>query len=367
VKVLTVVGNRPQFVKAAAVSRHLRSRAEEVLVHSGQHYDEALSGVFFEELELPRPDHMLGVGSGTHAAQTGATMARLDPLAEAERPDAMLVYGDTNTTAAAALVGVKLGLPVVHVEAGMRCFDLAMPEEANRVLTDCVSRLLLCPTAAALRNLEAEGLGERSRLVGDPMADLALELGPLAQARSEVLSRLGLTAGEYLVATLHRAGNVDDPVRLQRAVELLLAVAERHRPLVVPLHPRTRSRLESAGLEERLAAAPGLRLIEPLGYLDFSALLRSARALLTDSGGAQKEAYLAAVPCLTLREETEWVETVESGWNRLVGLDRERALASLEEMLGGPVGPPPDPSVYGAGEAATRCVEALLDSSLSWG
>jgi UDP-GlcNAc3NAcA epimerase len=365
VKILTVVGNRPQFVKAAAVSRWLRPRAEEVLVHSGQHYDEGLSGVFFEELELPRPDHMLGVGSGTHAVQTAAAMARLEPVAEAEQPDAMLVYGDTNTTAAAALVGAKLGLPVVHVEAGMRCFDLAMPEEANRVLTDCVSRLLLCPTAAALRNLEAEGLGERARLVGDPMADLALELGPLAERRSRILARLGLCRGEYAVATLHRAGSVDDPARLERAVELLLAVGERHGPLVVPLHPRTVARLRGAGLGERLAAGAAVRPVEPLGYVDFSCLLRGARALLTDSGGAQKEAYLAAVPCLTLREETEWVETVESGWNRLVGLDRERALTALGEMLDGAVGPPPDPGVYAAGEAAKRCVEALLDAPLS--
>jgi UDP-GlcNAc3NAcA epimerase len=365
VKVLTVVGNRPQLVKAAAVSRRLRARAEEVLVHSGQHYDDSLSGVFFAELELPRPDHLLGVGSGSHAVQTARTMARLEPVVEAEGADAMLVYGDTNTTAAAALVGAKLGLPVVHVEAGMRSFDMAMPEEANRVLTDCVSRLLLCPTAAAMRNLEAEGLGGRARLAGDPMADLALQLGPLAEARSGVLSRLGLGRGEYLVATVHRAGSVDDPERLERAVELLLAVAERYGPLAVPLHPRTRARLRAAGLEERLRDRSAVRLLEPLGYLDFSCLLRGARALLTDSGGAQKEAYLAAVPCLTLRAETEWVETVESGWNRLVGLDREATLAALEEMLGGALGPPPDPGVYAAGEAAERCVEALLDFPLS--
>jgi UDP-GlcNAc3NAcA epimerase len=365
VKVLTVVGNRPQFVKAAAVSRHLRRHAEEVLVHSGQHYDEALSGVFFEELELPRPDHLLGVGSGSHAVQTATTMARLEPLAEAERPDAMLVYGDTNTTAAAALVGAKLPLPVVHVEAGMRSFDLSMPEEANRVLTDAIGRLLLCPTEAAMRNLAAEGLAGRARLVGDPMADLALELGPLAEARSDVLDRLGLARGGYLVATLHRAANVDDAAALGRAVDLLLAAGERHGPVAVPLHPRTRARLEAAGLGERLRGAPGVRPVEPLGYLDFSALLRGARAILTDSGGVQKEAFLAAVPCLTLRAETEWVETVESGWNRLVGLDREPALAALEELLAAPPASPPDPGLYAAGEAGERCVEALLEWAAS--
>lgn len=358
-KVLTVVGNRPQFVKAAAVSRHLRRHAEEVLVHSGQHYDDALSRVFFEELELPQPDHMLGVGSGSHAVQTAAVMARLEPWVEAEQPDAMLVYGDTNTTAAAALVGAKLPLPVVHVEAGMRCFDLSMPEEANRVLTDSISRLLLCPTEAAMDNLKAEGLADRARLVGDPQADLALELGPLAEARSAVLDRLGLLRGEYLVATLHRAGTVDEDRLLARATELLLAVAERYGPLVVPLHPRTRARLEEAGLDERLRGSRQVRLVEPLGYLDFSCLLRGARAVLTDSGGVQKEAYLAGVPCVTLRTETEWVETAESGWNRLVGLDLKLALAALDQLFTDP-GPPPDPSVFAAGEAGERCVEALL-------
>ena len=361
---LTVIGNRPQFVKAAAVSRHLRRHAEEVLVHSGQHYDDALSAVFFEELELPRPDHMLGVGSGSHAAQTAAVMARLEPWVEAERPDAMLVYGDTNTTAAAALVGAKLPLPVVHVEAGMRSFDLAMPEEANRVLVDAISQLLLCPTEAAMENLKAEGLAERARLVGDPMADLALELGPLAEARSDVLDRLDLVRGEYLVATLHRAGNVDEERLLARAVELLFAVAEQYGPVVVPLHPRTRVRLEETGLDKRLRDAPHVRLVEPLGYLDFSCLLRGARAVLTDSGGVQKEAYLAGVPCVTLRAETEWLETAESGWNRLVGLDLKLALAALDQLFT-QLGPPPDPALYAAGEAGERCVEALLEWAAS--
>jgi UDP-N-acetylglucosamine 2-epimerase (non-hydrolysing)/UDP-GlcNAc3NAcA epimerase len=223
---------------------------------------------------------------------------------------------------------------------------------------------LLCPTEAAMENLKAEGLAERARLVGDPMADLALELGPLAEARSDVLARLDLVRGEYLVATLHRAGNVDEERLLARAVELLFAVGEQYGPVVVPLHPRTHVRLEETGLDKRLRDAPHVRLVEPLGYLDFSCLLRGSRAVLTDSGGVQKEAYLAGVPCVTLRAETEWVETAESGWNRLVGLDLKLALTALDGLFTR-LGPPPDPALYAAGEAGERCVEALLEWAAS--
>jgi UDP-GlcNAc3NAcA epimerase len=358
-RILTIVGNRPQFVKAAAVSRRLRRCAEEILVHTGQHFDGELSGVFFEELGLPAPDHNLGVGSGTHAEQTARTMTRLEPLVVAERPDAVLVYGDTNSTLAAALVAAKLAVPVVHVEAGMRSFVRSMPEEVNRIATDRLADLLLCSTAAAMANLRAEGLGCRARLVGDVMADVAGEVGPLADRRSKVLASIGLGRGGYLVATLHRAGTVDDPVALRRATELLAAAAARHGPLIFPVHPRTHARLTQGGLFDRLDADPGIVLSGPLGYLDFTCLLRGARAILTDSGGIQKEAYLAAVPCLTLREETEWVETLEGGWNRLVGLDSDLALHSLGEALGRRA-PPPDPALYGGGEAAARCVRELL-------
>lgn len=357
-----MVGNRPQLVKAAAVSSELRRRASELLVHTGQHYDRDLSAVFFEELGVPPPEHELGVGSGTHAEQTGRTMTRLEPVAEAERPDAMLVYGDTNATLAGALVGAKLGLPVVHVEAGMRSFDRTMPEEVNRRAADRVADLLLCSTAAAVANLAAAGLGERARLVGDVMADVALRFGPLAERRSDALERFGLSSGEYCLCTAHRAGNVDDPEALARLVEIVAAVGERHGPVVFPLHPRTRARLEAAGLLDRLRRRPGAILCEPLGYLDFACLTRGARAVLTDSGGLQKEAYLAGVPCVTLRESTEWVETVESGWNRLVGLDPERARAALEQLAGSPPHSPPDPAVYGDGNAGRRCAEAVLEA-----
>ncbi len=359
-RVLTVVGNRPQFIKAAAVSTCLRERAEETLVHTGQHYDRALSELFFEELGLPPPDLRLGVGSGSHAQQTGATMVGLEPLVEADRPDAMLVYGDTNATLGAALVAAKLGLPLVHVEAGMRSFDRRMPEEVNRVAADRLAGLLLCSTEVAVANLRAAGLGERARLVGDVMADVALRFGPIAERRSRVRERFGLRRGGYLLATAHRAGNVDDPASLRRLVELLGAAAARFGPLVFPVHPRTRARLAASGLLEDLRRAPATLLCEPLGYLDFACLLHGARAVLTDSGGLQKEAYLAAAPCVTLRAETEWVETVESGWNRLVGLDSAAALAALEELIERRRAERPDPGLYGDGEAGRRCVEELL-------
>jgi UDP-N-acetylglucosamine 2-epimerase len=360
VKILSVVGNRPQLVKAAAVSSLLRERASEVLVHTGQHYDPELSEVFFEELGLPAPDHELGVGSGTHAEQTGETMVRLEPVVDAERVDAMLVYGDTNTTLAAALVAAKLTVPLAHVEAGMRSFDRGMPEEVNRVAADRLSGLLLCPTEAALANLRREGLGEGARLVGDVMADVSRRFGPIAERRSRVIERFGLHRGRYLVATAHRAGNVDGGTALARLVELLGRAAERFGPLVMPLHPRTRARLAASGLLAELERAPRIELCEPLGYLDFACLTRGAGAVLTDSGGLQKEAYLAGVPCLTLREETEWVETVESGWNRLVGLDPELALEALGELQARRRVARPDPALYGAGDAGRRVADALL-------
>jgi UDP-N-acetylglucosamine 2-epimerase len=360
VKILTVVGNRPQFVKAAAVSQHLRAQAEETLVHTGQHYDRELSAVFFEELGLPPPDLRLGVGSGTHAEQTGATMVGLEQTVEAESPDAMLVYGDTNATLAAALVAAKLLVPLAHVEAGMRSFDRGMPEEVNRVVADRLGGLLLCSTRTAVANLRQAGLGGRARLVGDVMADIVIQFGPIAERRSRALQRFGLERRGYLLATAHRAGNVDDPTRLARLVEVLRAAAERSGPLVFPVHPRTRARMAGAGLLRGVEEAPDIHLCEPLGYLDFARLVRGAAAVLTDSGGLQKEAYLAGTPCVTLREETEWVETVESGWNRLVGLDSRRTLDALEACAAQSRAESPDPALYGAGEAGRRCAEELL-------
>jgi UDP-N-acetylglucosamine 2-epimerase len=348
VRIVTIVGNRPQFVKAAAVSRLLREGHEELLVHTGQHYDDELSKVFFEELGIPAPDRELGAGSGSNTEQTARILAALGPVLADLRPGLALVYGDTNSTLAGALAAAQADIPVGHVEAGMRSFDRSMPEELNRVLTDHTSDLLLCSTQTAMDNLEREGVHGEAHLVGDVMADVSLAFREIAAERSTILADLGLEAGSYLVVTAHRAGNVDDADRLERLVALLEALP---RPVVFPVHPRTRARLEAAGLLDRL---DGVTLVPPLGYLDFLELARHARAILTDSGGVQKEAYLLGVPCVTLRDTTEWVETVDAGWNVLVDLDREAALAALERT------PPPDrPELYGGGRAAERVRDAV--------
>jgi UDP-N-acetylglucosamine 2-epimerase (non-hydrolysing)/UDP-GlcNAc3NAcA epimerase len=358
VRVLTIVGNRPQFVKAAAVSVRLRRSHTEVLVHSGQHYDDELSAVFFRELDLPPPDHELGVGSGSHAEQIAAVMHGLEPIARRAAPELALVYGDTNTTLAGALAAARLGLPLAHVEAGMRSFDPSMPEERNRVIADHVSSLLLCPTPTAVENLRAEGVDRDVRLVGDVMADVTLMMAPVAERESKALERFELEPSTYVVVTVHRAGNVDAEEPLQRLVELLESLPL---PAVFPVHPRTRARLEAAGAMSRLEAHEDLRLSPPLGYLDFLQLLRHARAVLTDSGGVQKEAYLLEVPCLTLRETTEWVETVELGWNRLVGLDAGRALEALATIER----PAERPQLYGGGQAGERVVAAIEEWAAS--
>jgi UDP-N-acetylglucosamine 2-epimerase len=351
VRVVTVIGNRPQFVKAAAVSRLLRAEHEELLVHTGQHHDDELTTVFVEELGVPRPERELGIHGGTNTDQTGRMLGALGPLLAAERPDVVLVYGDTNSTLAGGLAAAQAGVRVAHVEAGMRSFDRAMPEELNRVLTDHLSDVLLCASETAVANLEREHVAGRVELVGDVMVDVALLFQPRALGDETPLARAGVAPGEYVLVTAHRAGNVDDPARLRMLVDLLLALPV---PAVLPLHPRTRARLEARGWLRELERAPGVRLQPPLGYLEFTALLGHARAVLTDSGGVQKEAYLAGLPCVTLRDTTEWVETVEAGWNVLVDLDATAALAALERL------PPPErPPLYGDGRAGARVVAAL--------
>ena len=351
-RITSVIGNRPQFIKAAAVSRRLREHHDEMLVHTGQHYDDEMSRVFFEELGVPAPDVELGVGSGTNTAQTARMLAALEPALADSQPDLVLVYGDTNSTLAGALAAAQAHVPLAHVEAGMRSFDRAMPEELNRVLTDHASELLFCSTDTAVKNLENESVTGAIHLVGDVMADVSLAFAPIAAERSRVLEEVGLEPGNYLLVTAHRAGNVDDPARLEQLVALIERLEDK---VIFPLHPRTAKRLDEAGLRQRLegAASP----TPPVGYLDFLQLTRHARAVLTDSGGVQKEAYLLETPCITLRDTTEWVETVEAGWNVLVDLDASAALAAIDRPR--PVGPRPD--LYGGGRAG-ECIRDVLDS-----
>jgi UDP-N-acetylglucosamine 2-epimerase len=336
------------------VSGPLRAAHDELLVHTGQHYDDELSAIFVRELDVPQPDIELHLGGGSNSHQTARMLGAIGDLLHDEAPDAVLVYGDTNSTLAGALAAAQAAIPVAHVEAGMRSFDRAMPEELNRVLTDHASDLLLAPSHVAAQNLARESVAGAVEVVGDVMVDVARVLAPRARADDGPLAHAGVVAGEYVLATAHRAGTVDHPQRLERLVELLLGV---ELPVVLPLHPRTRSRLEAAGLLGRLQA--GAIVLPPLGYLAFTSLLTRARAVLTDSGGIQKEAYLAGVPCVTLRDTTEWVETVDAGWNVLVDLDAGAALAALERAASAALLERPE--LYGDGHAADRVVAALAD------
>ncbi|HSK15379.1 MAG TPA: UDP-N-acetylglucosamine 2-epimerase (non-hydrolyzing) [Gaiellaceae bacterium] len=347
-RILSVVGNRPQFVKSAPLSLALRARGlEEVVLHTGQHYDPELSEVFFEELDLAPPRHRLEVGSGTHGEQTGRMLPGIEAAIVEERPDAVLVYGDTNSTLAGALAAGKMLVPVAHVEAGLRSFDRTMPEELNRTLVDRLASLLLCPSETARSNLAAEGIVEGVHVVGDVMYDALLRLAPIARERSSALADARVEPGRYLVLTLHREANAA-PEPLGRVAAALAALDE---PLVFPVHPRTRNALAAAGIE----LPPSVRLLPPIGYLDFAALASQARVVLTDSGGVQKEAYWYGVPCVTLRRNTEWTETVEAGWNRLAGTDTEAIVAAVSEAAPQEERPP----LYGDGRAAERIADLM--------
>ena len=348
-KVVSVVGARPQFVKAFPVSRALRERHEEVLVHTGQHYSEALSDVFFEELDIPTPEYDLGVGSGTHGEQTGRIVTRFGELVEREDPDAVIVYGDTNSTLASAVVTAKTDAKLAHVEAGLRSYNRDMPEEVNRELTDHVSDLLFAPTRRGVENLRKEGV-ENVHLTGDVMYDAILWARSRAAEHSDVLATNDLADGEYVLATVHRAGNTDDPDRL---AAIMGALCEIDREVVFPIHPRTMECLDEYGLRERVESS--ITLIDPVGYLDFVRLLDGAERVATDSGGVQKEAFFLDTPCVTLREETEWVETIDAGWNTLVGADGE----AIRRELTAPVSLPEKPELYGDGDAAERMVDLL--------
>ncbi len=352
-KVLTVVGARPQFVKAAPVSRHLRVAHVEILVHTGQHYDDAMSASFFRDLEIPEPDVNLEVGSGPHGAMTGEMLQRLEPVILDHQPDGVLVYGDTNSTLAAAVVASKIALDggrrpwLAHVEAGLRSFNPRMPEERNRIVADHLSDLLLAPTETAMAHLAREGLAGRSELVGDVMVDAH---GWAVARAADHLPPVAREHDRYVLLTLHRAENVDDPQRFGRILDGLAVDL----PVIFPVHPRTRASLDRADRP----LPPNVIAIEPVGYLEMVALEANAHAIATDSGGVQKEAYLSGVPCVTLRSETEWVETVEAGWNRVVDADATALAAALDDPAF------MDrrrarPSLYGDGRAAERIVEAL--------
>jgi UDP-N-acetylglucosamine 2-epimerase len=352
-KIVSIVGARPQFIKAAAVSDVIRREHTEILVHTGQHYDDEMSAIFFREMGIPEPDYHLGVGSGSHGWQTGQMLVQIEELLLDEQPDWVLVYGDTNSTLAGALAAVKLQIPVAHVEAGLRSYNRAMPEEHNRILTDHCAQLLFCPTETAVHNLRREGMEKGVFLVGDVMYDAARKFRRIAQQRSNILDSLALDPGTYLLATVHRAANTDSKERLQHILNMFGAVDE---TIVFPAHPRTRKQIRKFGLEEHLnVRCKNVKLLEPLSYLDMIMLEQNARVILTDSGGVQKEAYFFQVPCITLRAETEWEETVEAGWNRLVDVDEGRFLRAIHSNDWPETAPP----LFGNGNTAEE-ISCLL-------
>lgn len=348
-KLLTVVGARPQFIKAGPVSEALAGRAHEILVNTGQHYDYEMSEVFFRDLGLRPADYDLGVGSGSHAAQTAAMLERLEPVMTAESPELVIVYGDTNSTLAGALAATKLHIPVAHVEAGLRSFNRLMPEEVNRVLTDHVASLLFAPSELARRQLAAEGITNGVHVTGDVMYDAVLRHAPVAAETSAYPRLLNVPRGGYYLCTVHRAENTDDRERLGRIFSALRSL---NKPVVLPVHPRTRKKIADFGIE----SDANVRIIDPVGYLDMLQLVRASAALLTDSGGLQKEAYYLGIPCVTLRSETEWTETVDAGWNVLAGQEPDRIVGALSTFNGSM---PSRPELYGGGNAAAMIADLV--------
>ena len=374
-KIVTIVGARPQFIKAAAVSRAIqrynkrcpsKQKLQEILVHTGQHYDYLMDKVFFEELELPKPDYHLGVGSGSHARQTGIMLEKIEAVLQKEKPEVVMVYGDTNSTLSGALAAAKLNIPVAHVEAGLRSYNRIMPEEINRLLTDHLSTHLLCPTAQAVRNLLKEGIkdgeGRIVKKVGDVMFDSILYYSKIAEKKSTILHGLNLVNPQsairnpqYYLGTPHRAENTDDPKRLRPILKALNALGSKI-PIIFPLHPRTRKMIKAHHLQSECER---VKLIEPVPYLDMLTLEKNAKAILTDSGGVQKEAYWFRVPCFTLREETEWVETMRDGWNRLVGFEEKRIVGAVSHFSGKHL-PRMRPVLFGDGRASEKIVQILM-------
>ncbi|MGD8760157.1 MAG: UDP-N-acetylglucosamine 2-epimerase (non-hydrolyzing) [Anaerolineales bacterium] len=361
VNILSIVGARPQFIKAGPVLDAVRQAGHQsLLIHTGQHYDVEMSQTFFDDMGIPAPDDNLGVGSGPHGWQTGQMMVGIERVLQSVKPDWVLVYGDTNSTLAGALAAAKLNLPLGHIEAGLRSYNREMPEEHNRILADRCSDLLFCPTRTAVENLAREGMSEGVRLVGDTMYDAVLKYAQIAQSRSSILDGLGLQPGSYLLATVHRAYNADRPENLR---SILDGLAQTGRTVVFPVHPRTRKRIEAlGGLPKSGEPAGEVRMIDPLGYLDMLMLEQNADIILTDSGGIQKEAYFFRVPCITLRPETEWVETVEAGWNILVGTDPARIVQAVAEAKRDDTRPP---DLFGDGQASAKIVDCLATEARS--
>lgn len=355
-KLVSIVGARPQFIKAAPVSRHIRKMHREILVHTGQHYDPGMSDIFFAEMNIPRPDYNLEVGSGTHGRQTGEMMARIEEVLLSEKPDRVLVYGDTNSTLAGALAAAKLESPIAHIEAGLRCYNKKVPEEINRLITDHLSSILFCPSELAVQNLAKEGIVSGVYNVGDVMNDAILEYADIADKRSSILEKLKISKKTFLLFTVHRSSNSDVCENLEKLINLLCSLEF---PVVFPIHPRTKRRIREFGLEEKLTKAANILVTEPVGYFDMLALEKNALKILTDSGGVQKEAYLLGTPCITLREETEWLETVETGWNVLAGTDPDQIKHAVYS-------PPPlgaRPHFYGTGQAGRLISEILANQS----
>jgi UDP-N-acetylglucosamine 2-epimerase len=350
-KVLSIFGARPQFIKASLVSKELRKDNTEILVHTGQHYDFEMSDVFFSQMNIPNPDYNLGVGSGPHGKQTGEMLIRIEEVLETEHPDWVLVYGDTNSTLAGALASAKRQIPVAHVEAGLRSFNRAMPEEHNRVLADHCSDLLFCPTQTAVENLSNEGIKEGVYLTGDVMYDAVLQFTALAEEQSTIHEDLKLNSKEYLLATIHRPYNADNIDRMQSIMDAFIEI---DMPIVFPMHPRTRMQMPKNSLEKLKNS--NIRLISPVSYFDMLMVEKHAQVILTDSGGVQKEAYFFGVPCITLRTETEWVETVRLGWNVVVGTDFTKIAEIVHERIWPKEMPP---NIFGNGQASERIARIL--------
>jgi UDP-GlcNAc3NAcA epimerase len=361
-KIITVLGARPQFIKAALVSRELRKKHTEIIIHTGQHYNHELSDIFFEEMNIPQPDYNLGIGSDTHARQTGQIMIELEALFLKEKPDVVLVYGDTNSTIAAALAAVKLHIPVAHVEAGPRMNDKAIPEEVNRVVTDHISSMLFAPTPVCMDNLHREGLTQGVYLTGDVMLDCFMHFSKEAEKRTGIMDNLGIEKSDYLLVTVYRASNTDTEENLREICKAFIELAKEIK-LVFPVHPRTEKYLKQYGLYQALIDTPNIHLIKPVGYLEMLVLTKNAGKILTDSGSLQKEAYFAKIPCITLDTVSAWPETVEDGWNIVVGEETDRQQLRRENIINAVKSFEPNKkqqNIFGNGKAAEKICDLLV-------